>query len=208
LPSALLVPGFWLLTPLLGLLELLVLLRYFPIVATIRLLAISGSLRAVSVNTAVLLAAASLAPSGTEILLYTGLGNLPAFNPDVDNEAPPDVVTLFRREIELADGLLISSPEYARGVPGSLKNALDWLVSSHEFPGKPVALIQTSPRSVDAPAQLRLILTTMSARLIEAASITLPLLGRSPDATEIVADPSLAAPLRGALEAFVEAISK
>jgi hypothetical protein len=101
LPSALLVPGFWLLTPLLGLLELLVLLRYFPIVATIRLLAISGSLRAVSVNTAVLLAAASLAPSGTEILLYTGLGNLPAFNPDLDNDAPPDVVTMFRREIEL-----------------------------------------------------------------------------------------------------------
>ena len=177
-------------------------------VATIRLLAISGSLRAVSVNTAVLRAAASLAPSGTEILLYTALGDLPAFNPDLDNDAPPDVVQTFRREIELADGLLISSPEYARGVPGSLKNALDWLVSSHEFPGKPVALIQTSPRAVDAPAQLRLILTTMSARLIEAASITLPLLGRSLDAKDIVPDPSLAAPLRGALEAFVEGISE
>jgi len=78
-------------------------------VATIRLLAISGSLRAVSVNTAVLRAAASLAPSGTEVLLYTGLGNLPAFNPDLDNDAPPDVVQTFRRKIGLAVGLLISS---------------------------------------------------------------------------------------------------
>jgi chromate reductase, NAD(P)H dehydrogenase (quinone) len=177
-------------------------------VAKTRLLAISGSLRAVSLNTAVLRAAASLAPSGTEILLYTGMGNLPAFNPDLDNDARPDVVQMFRRKIGLADGLLISSPEYARGVPGSLKNALDWLVSSSEFPGKPIALIQTSPRAVDAPAQLRLILTTMSARLVDEAFITLPLLGRSLDAEDIVADSSLAAPLRGALEAFVEAISK
>jgi chromate reductase, NAD(P)H dehydrogenase (quinone) len=171
-------------------------------------MAISGSLRAVSVNTAVLRAAARLAPSGMEILLYTGLGNLPAFNPDLDNDALPDLVQMLRHEIGLADGLLISSPEYARGVPGSLKNALDWLVSSSEFPGKPIALIQTSPRAVDAPAQLRLILSTMSARLIDVASLTLPLLGRSLDAKEIVADASLAAPLRGALEAFVEAIRK
>jgi chromate reductase, NAD(P)H dehydrogenase (quinone) len=178
------------------------------LVATTRLLAISGSLRAVSVNTAVLRAAATLAPASTEIFLYAGIADLPAFNPDLDNDDPPDIVRALRREIELADGLLISSPEYARGIPGSLKNALDWLVSSHEFPGKPIALIQTSPRSVDAPAQLRLILTTMSARLIDAASLTLPLLGRSLNAKEIVADVSLAAPLRGALEAFVEAIRK
>jgi chromate reductase, NAD(P)H dehydrogenase (quinone) len=143
-----------------------------------------------------------------EIVLYTGLGNLRPFNPDLDNDALPDVVQMLRHEIGLADGLLISSPEYARGVPGSLKNALDWLVSSSEFPGKPIALIQTSPRAVDAPAQLRLILSTMSARLIDAASLTLPLLGRSLDAKEIVADASLAAPLRDALEAFVEAIRK
>ena len=176
--------------------------------ATLRILAISGSLRAVSVSTAVLLAAAILAPSGTEIVLYTGLGDLPLFNPDLDDDEPPDLVRTLRREIGSADGLLISSPEYARGVPGSLKNALDWLVSSHEFPGKPVALIQTSPRSVDAPAQLRLILTTMSARLIEEASVTLPLLGRSLDAKDIVADAGLAAPLQGALKSFVEAIGK
>jgi len=178
------------------------------LVATIRLLAISGSLRAVSVNTAVLRAASTLAPGDTEIFLYAGIADLPAFNPDLDNDDPPDIIRALRREIELADGLLISSPEYARGVPGSLKNALDWLVSSHEFPGKPIALIQTSPRAVDAPAQLRLILSTMSARLINAASLTLPLLGRSLDAKEIVADASLAVLLRDALEVFVEAIKK
>lgn len=159
-------------------------------------------------NTAVLRAAARLAPSGMEITLYTGLGKLPAFNPDLDNDALPEVVQTLRHEIGIVDGLLISSPEYARGVPGSLKNALDWLVSSSEFPGKPITLIQTSPRAVEAPAQLRLILSTMSARLIDSAFLTLPLLGRSLDENEIVADPSLAAPLRAALKAFVEAIRK
>src|SRR5215469_4982365 len=141
-----------------------------------RILAISGSLRAKSSNTAVLTAAARLAPPGTEIVLYDGLADLPHFNPDLDTEDPPAPVLALRRAIGHCDGLLISSPEYARGVAGALKNALDWLVSSLEFPEKPVALINASPRSTHADAQLRLILATMSARLIEAASITLPLL--------------------------------
>src|SRR5260370_9818197 len=120
---------------------------------------------AVSGTTAVSRVAPSLATSGMVVLLYKGLGNLPAFNPDLDNDAPPDIVQTFRREIGLADGFLISSPEYARGVPGSLKNALNWLVINHEFPGKPFSLLQTSPPAVASPPQLRLTLTTLSTRL-------------------------------------------
>jgi chromate reductase, NAD(P)H dehydrogenase (quinone) len=175
--------------------------------ATVRILAISGGLRATSLNKAVLEAAKILAPPEVEIFLYSGLGELPAFNPDLDGEYLPDVIRTLRREIGVAGGILISSPEYARGVAGSLKNALDWLVSGPEFPGKPIALINTSPRSVDAPAQLRLILTTMSARLVEEAFVTLPLLGRSLDAKQIVAEPALSVPLRGAVETFVAAIN-
>jgi NAD(P)H-dependent FMN reductase len=171
-----------------------------------RLLAISGSLRAGSSNTAALQAAALLAPPGTQIILYPDLGALPPFNPDEDTETPPALVAALRREIGLCDGLLISSPEYAHGIAGSLKNALDWLVASLEFSGTPVALINTSPRAVHAPAQLREILTTMSARLIEDASIDLHLLGRALDAAAIAADPGLAASLRAALAAFVAAI--
>jgi chromate reductase len=171
-----------------------------------RILAISGSLRAASSNTAALQAAAILAPMGTEIVLYTGLGSLPHFNPDLDTGDPPGVVKALRHEIGLCSGLLICSPEYAHGVAGSMKNALDWLVSSFEFPEKPIALINTSQRAIHAPAQLREILTTMSAHLIDDASITLPLWGRNLDAVAIASDPALSEQLRTALQYFVSAI--
>ena len=173
-----------------------------------RLLAISGSLRAVSSNTAALLAAARLAPEGVTVALYDGLGALPLFNPDLDTEAPPAGVMALRREIERCDGVLICSPEYAHGIAGAMKNLLDWLVSSLEFPQKPVALINASPRAVHSQAQLREILTTMSARLIEGASIELPLQGRGLDAAGIVSDPALSAALRGAVETFADAIAE
>ena len=139
-----------------------------------RVLAISGSLRAKSTNTSALKAAARLAPAGMDIVLYDGLSTLPHFNPDLDTDVPPAPVLALRREIGSCQGLLLSSPEYARGIAGAMKNALDWLVGSLEFPGKPVALINASPRATDADAHLRLTLATMSARLVEAASITLP----------------------------------
>jgi chromate reductase len=171
-----------------------------------RILAISGSLRAASSNTAALQAAAILAPAGTEIVLYAGLGNLPHFNPDLDTDDPPAMVKALRHEIGLSSGIVICSPEYAHGIAGSIKNALDWLVSSLEFPEKPIALINTSQRAIHAPAQLREILITMSARLIEDASITLPLWGRNLDAAAIAADPALSEQLRTALEYFVSTI--
>ncbi len=87
-----------------------------------------------------------------------------------------------------------------------MKNALDWLVGSSEFPGKPVSLINTSPRANHALAALALTLETMSAQLIRDASITLPLLGTANDAESILADPALAGPLCGALEKFAQAI--
>jgi chromate reductase, NAD(P)H dehydrogenase (quinone) len=172
-----------------------------------RILAMSGSLRAKSSNTAVLTAAARLAPPGVEVVLYDGLAGLPHFNPDLDTDHPPAPVLALRRQIASCQGLLICSPEYARGVAGAMKNALDWLVGSLEFPDKPVALINASPRATHADAHLRLTLTTMSARLIEEASITLPLLGRSLDAEGIVSDSTLSVPLRAALDRFAHAIA-
>jgi chromate reductase len=174
--------------------------------ATMRVLAISGSLRAKSTNTSALKAAARLAPSGMDIVLYDGLATLPHFNPDLDTDVPPAPVLALRRELGSCQGLLLSSPEYARGIAGAMKNALDWLVGSLEFPGKPVALINASPRATDADAHLRLTLTTMSARLVEAASITLPLLGRNLDAEGIVLDPVLSTTLRDALARFAASL--
>lgn len=173
-----------------------------------RILAISGSLRARSSNSAVLKAAALLAPKDVEVVAYGGLGELPHFNPDLDTDDPPEAVRDLRQKVGASDGLLICSPEYARGVAGSLKNALDWLVGSFEFPQKPVAIINASQRSVHADAHLRLTLTTMSARLVEEASITLPLTGRGLDAEGIVADVPLTASLRASMDRFARAITK
>jgi chromate reductase, NAD(P)H dehydrogenase (quinone) len=171
-----------------------------------KIIAISGSLRAASLNTSVLHAARRLAPAGAEIELFEGIGSLPFFNSDLEGERLPAEVARFRAVIGLADGLLISSPEYARGVSGVMKNALDWLVGSQEFPGKPVALINTSPRATHALSALTITLETMSAFLVRDASITLPLLGTVNDAESIAANPEFAGPLRGALDRFVRAI--
>lgn len=170
------------------------------------ILAISGSLRKGSTNTELLRAAALLAPDGVTIRLYDGLGELPHFNPDLEDSAPREVLRL-RDCVRDAAGLLISSPEYARGVPGSLKNALDWLVGGSEFVDKPVALLNASPRSSHAQAALRVTLTTMSGHFVDDASITLPLLGTKLDAAAIVARPDIAVPLRRALAAFQHAIN-
>jgi chromate reductase len=171
-----------------------------------KILAISGSLRATSLNTAVLHAASRLAPTGVTIEIFEGIGDLPFFNSDLDGDRVPPKVAEFRTVIGKADGLLISSPEYARGVAGVMKNALDWLVASFEFPDKPVALINTSPRATHALAALTLTLETMSARLVQDASVTLPLLGTVNDAASIAANAEFAAPLRGALERYIQAI--
>ena len=175
---------------------------------SVRLLAISGSLRAVSTNTALLKAAALLAPVNIAVELYDGLGTLPHFNPDLDVDPLPPTVAELRTKIGQADGVLISSPEYARGIPGSLKNALDWLVSSSEFPDKPVALFHASARGVASQAALRLVLDTMSARVIDAACITVPLLGTDKDAQTVAANPEYAQQITGALKAFVAAIAR
>lgn len=173
---------------------------------TMHVLAICGSLRAQSSNLAVLQAARQLAKPAMEIVIFDGLADLPHFNPDLDGDRPPKAVATFREAIGKTQGLLISSPEYARGVAGVLKNALDWLVSSTEFPGKAVAVINASQRATHADAALRLTLTTMSANLVEDASIMLPLLGRNLDAGGIAADADLASPLALALHNLGRAI--
>jgi chromate reductase, NAD(P)H dehydrogenase (quinone) len=173
------------------------------------ILAISGSLRTGASNTTVLQAAALLAPPGVTITLYDGLGALPHFNPDLDSpdeDQLPEIVADLRKQIGRADGVLISCPEYAHGIPGSFKNLLDWLVGSTEFPGKPVALLNTSPMSVHAPAQLAEILTTMNARLIREASITVQPRNRGSSAGDIAADPELSIRLHNAILTLAGAV--
>lgn len=169
----------------------------------IRLLTICGSLRAHSSNAALLEAVARLAPSNIALSAYEGLATLPLFNPDLDVEPAPVPVRTLRAAIGGADALIVSSPEYAHGVPGALKNAFDWLVSGVEIYGKPVALLNPSPRSLYAHRQLAETLRTMGAAVVDAASASLAIAGRGMDADAIVADPDLAGALRRALDAIV-----
>jgi chromate reductase len=172
------------------------------------ILTISGSLRAGSSNTATLEALALLAPAGVTVRRYDELDALPAFNPDLESSDLPEPVARLRALIGQADAIVISSPEYARGMAGSLKNMLDWLVGALEFPGKPVATITTSQRAEYAPEQLKLVLTTMSADIVEAACITLPLLGKTLTARQIACDPALAALLVASLGTLRDRLSK
>ncbi|WP_248800444.1 NADPH-dependent FMN reductase [Pseudomonas sp. MWU13-2105] len=167
----------------------------------VRLLAVSGSLRAASSNASLLRAAERLSLEGMSIQQYLEVGQLPHFDPDLADN-PPAIVVALRELIGRTDGILISCPEYARGIPGSFKNALDWLVASHEFPGKPVALFNASPRASHAQAALRLVLETMSANIVEPASITVNLLAKELDEISIAADPQVRQQIVSALEAF------
>jgi NAD(P)H-dependent FMN reductase len=172
----------------------------------IRILAICGSLRAGSSNAVVLSAATALAPEGVVIAMYGGLADLPHFNPDNDGEVATPSVAFFRQQLAAADGVLISCPEYAHGVPGVMKNALDWLVRSGELVDKPVALISASPHATWALASLTETLTVMSARLVPEASITLSLTTNRIDEVGIAANAEISRMLQSALAAFARAI--
>jgi len=158
-----------------------------------RILAISGSLRASSTNTALVRAIAALALENMEITIYDGLADLPHFSPDLDTDDPPASVRTLRTLLQAVDGVLICTPEYAFGVPGVLKNALDWLVSGVEIYGKPVALLNPSPQSLFAHPQLIETLRVMNAMVIEEACLTLPIAGYAFAAAAIAGNRELGA---------------
>ena len=168
---------------------------------TKQILAISGSLRAASSNTAILKAALQLAPDKLEIVLFDGLRDLPHFNPDLEL-APPASVLEFQKLLQESSAVIISSPEYAHGVPGSLKNALDWVVGSGEMVEKPTVLFNVAARGAWAQASLRETLTVMMARLLEEACVDLPLPSRNSTATEIVNHPESSSIIATALNAL------
>lgn len=145
-----------------------------------------------------------IVPDQIGMRLARGIGELPHFSPDLE-PAMPEAVTAWRKQISWADALIISSPEYAHGTPGSLKNALDWLVSGHEFIGKPVAILGVAGRGLHARASLIEVVTTMDGHVIEAASVMVAA-SRNLTALEIVADAGMVGQLRMAMMVLAGAI--
>ena len=134
----------------------------------IKILAIPGSLRKDSSSYALLKVISEMMPQNISFEIYQGIGTLPHFN---DAENPDENVIDFKRKIAEAQGVLICTPEYAFGVPGSLKNALDWTVSSGEFVDKPVSLITASSQGERCHEAMQYILTAISAKLNPATTL-------------------------------------
>jgi chromate reductase len=175
--------------------------------APANVIALSGSLRAGSSNAALLRAAIACAPPALAISFdEQAIATLPHFNPDLDVDPAPPAVAAFRAQLAAAEGVIICSPEYAHGVPGALKDALDWIVSSGELMEKPILLLNASPAGgTYAQASLAETLTVMSAAVL-AASLTAPFLRKKLDGRAPLA-PADEAHLKVGLEALAAAIA-
>lgn len=178
---------------------------------SIEVLAISGSLRGGSKNTVLLEAMARLGPAGARVTMFEGLGRLPLFNPDLDDldngVAPPEVLA-FRAQLTASQGVLICSPEYAHGVAGAMKNALDWLVGSGELVAKSTLVLNASPTSFHAHNALLETLRTMDCKVLERTMPQPPLGGKSITVEALLDHPQRSAFLTEALSALIQSISE
>jgi chromate reductase len=175
-----------------------------------RVLAISGSLRSGSLNTALLRAAAEVAPEGIEVELYDGLESLPPYNADRDTDTPPQAVADLRRQISEADALLVSTPEYNGTLPGQLKHAVDWASRPYgrdaALHGKPVAVMGASVTDYGAmwaQEHLRKALGIAGARVVEVDLPVAQASQRFDDAGRLT-DPETLEQLKGILSAIAE----
>jgi NAD(P)H-dependent FMN reductase len=146
-----------------------------------------------------------------KFVFYQELLQLSLFSPELDGQgavAPP-AVTALRQQLQAADVVLIATPEYAYGMPGSLKNALDWLVSAGSFYEKPVGVLSASPSEVGgerARAGLLLTLEALGASVVPRASFPIPFVRTKIDAAGVVTDAGFAAQLREAMAALAAAV--
>jgi chromate reductase, NAD(P)H dehydrogenase (quinone) len=174
------------------------------------ILAISGSLREKSLNSALLRSVISMIPSQGTVVNYSEMAQLPHFNPDLDLDGIDTAVANWRRLLKEANGVLICTPEYAKGVPGSLKNALDWVVSSGEFVNKPVAVISASPHpdgGAIAYASLLGTLSMMSASVVEGGTLTVPFINKKLSKNEEIIDAELRFNIENLLNALFQEIN-
>jgi len=174
-----------------------------------KILAVSGSLRASSTNSALVRTVGECADAAVEFVVFEGLDTLPHYSPELDRAAElPASVLEWRRQLASTDGVLICTPEYAFGMPGSLKNALDWVVSSGELWRKPVAALSASPSALGgekAHAALLLTLMALEAHTVEAASLSIAFSRSKVTPEGSVKDEATLSALKNSLDALVSA---
>ena len=167
------------------------------------ILAISGSTRKQSSNLNLIKAIEKLYANELSIKIYDGLLNLPQFNPDDDTEKPPVQVTDLRKQIKEANGILICTPEYAMGVPGSLKNLLDWTVSSSDFSNKPVVAITASSSGQKAHLSLLATLQVIEALINERTQLLISFIKTKVNDRQQITDENTLKDVRSTMDAFI-----
>ena len=167
------------------------------------ILAISGSTRKQSSNLNLIKAIEKLYANELSIKIYDGLLNLPQFNPDDDTENSPVQVTDLRKQIKEANGILICTPEYAMGVPGSLKNLLDWTVSSSDFSNKPVVAITASSSGQKAHLSLLATLQVIEALINERTQLLISFIKTKVNDRQQITDENTLKDVRSTMDAFI-----
>jgi chromate reductase, NAD(P)H dehydrogenase (quinone) len=169
--------------------------------------AISGSLRAGSSNHNILKVLGNMMPDYVNYAIYDGLSQIPAFDPGLDNDSPSDAVFSFRENLTNADGIIICTPEYAFGVPGALKNALDWTVSSASFSGKPTTLITASSSGENAHEAMIKILGAIDAKITPETTLLIQFVRSKMDQEGHIIDPDTLQKLKDVLDAFIAGLT-
>ncbi|AEE53829.1 NADPH-dependent FMN reductase [Haliscomenobacter hydrossis] len=169
-----------------------------------KVFAICGSTRASSSNLNLIKAIADLTQEQFIVQIFTDLSKIPHFNPDLDNDTPPSQVSAFREQLRASDGILICTPEYAMGVPGSLKNAIDWTVSSMEFYQKPTALITASSVGEKGHRALLETLVVIEAKMLEETKLVIPFVRTKVSADCKITDAHTLVEVQNLIQAFAK----
>ena len=173
-----------------------------------KVLAICGSTRIDSVNHHILHAIRHLAAHELDIEIYEELASLPHFNPDLDKDPVPEPVVRLRQKIGAADGVVICTPEYVFSLPGSLKNAIEWMVSTTLLSEKPVALITASSLGAKAHESLQLIMKTIYADFNEATQLHISGARAKINAEGVITDKPTEQKIKALVSAFIENLNK
>jgi len=173
-----------------------------------KVVAISGSTRQNSTNDGLIKAIADLSAENIDITVFNGIASLPQFNPDNDGDNVAPEVSGFRQLLNNADGIIICTPEYAHGVPGALKNAIDWTISSSEFPHKPTMLMTASTDGKYGHKALLETLKVIEAKNVENLQLVISFVKTKISADGKITDEKTLAEVKRLIVSFIETLNE
>ena len=173
-----------------------------------KIIAISGSTRLHSTNHSLIKAISELYAQQLDVTIFNGLSELPHFNPDNDTSKIGGRVAEFKQQLKHSDGIIICTPEYAHGVPGTLKNAIDWTVSSCEFSHKPTLLITASTDGRYGHKALLETLKVIEAKNIDQLQLLIPFAKTKINSDNKIIDSKTLEEVKEIINRFIETIDE